>query len=124
MADELLLQPSMDLKVVAGRANTNLAEAVAGILKLKPSERSLMRFPDGELHVELRDTVRGADVYLLQPTGPPVEEHLFELLLLADACRARRGGAPDCGHSGRRLGAPESSLGQSTTCIAASHYRR
>ncbi len=77
----------MDLKLLAGRANPRLADAVAGILKVTPSERSLMRFPDGELHVELRDTVRGADVYLLQPTGPPVEEYLFELLLLADACR-------------------------------------
>jgi ribose-phosphate pyrophosphokinase len=45
------------------------------------------RFPDGELHVELQESVRGCDVYLLQPTGPPVEIHLLELLLLADTCR-------------------------------------
>lgn len=87
MADELLIRVSMDLKLVAGRANAPLADAVAQTLGVRLSERSLARFPDGELHVELRDTVRGADVYLLQPTGPPVEEHLFELLLLADACR-------------------------------------
>lgn len=87
MADELLISPSMDLKLVAGRANSRLADAIAGALDVRLSERSLMRFPDGELHVELWDTVRGADVYLLQPTGPPVEENLFEILLLADACR-------------------------------------
>jgi ribose-phosphate pyrophosphokinase len=47
----------------------------------------LERFPDGELHIELQESVRGHDVYLVQPTSPPVDEHLFELLLMADACR-------------------------------------
>jgi ribose-phosphate pyrophosphokinase len=45
------------------------------------------RFPDGELNIEIQQSVRGCDVYLIQPTSPPVDEHLFELLLLADACR-------------------------------------
>jgi len=43
-------------------------------------------FPDGELHVVVLSELRGADVYLIQPTGPPTHENLFELLLLADAC--------------------------------------
>jgi ribose-phosphate pyrophosphokinase len=47
----------------------------------------LHRFPDGELHVEVEESVRGRDVYLVQPTSPPVAEHLLEVLLLADACR-------------------------------------
>lgn len=43
-------------------------------------------FPDGELHVELQETVQGHDVYIIQPTAPPVAESIFELLLVSDAC--------------------------------------
>jgi ribose-phosphate pyrophosphokinase len=49
--------------------------------------RVLERFADGELHVELQHSVRGHDVYVLQPTSPPVDEHLLELFFIADACR-------------------------------------
>lgn len=49
--------------------------------------RIVERFPDGELHIELQESVRGDDVYLVQPTCPPVDEHLLELLLIGDACR-------------------------------------
>jgi ribose-phosphate pyrophosphokinase len=49
--------------------------------------RILERFPDGELHIEVQESVRGCDVYLIQSTCPPVDEHFFELFLLADACR-------------------------------------
>jgi len=48
---------------------------------------SVHRFPDGELHVAVRDSVRGHDVYLIQPTSPPFEVHFLELVLLADSCR-------------------------------------
>jgi ribose-phosphate pyrophosphokinase len=46
-----------------------------------------LRYPDGEAQIEIHESVRGHDVYLLQATSPPVEQHLIELLLLADACR-------------------------------------
>jgi ribose-phosphate pyrophosphokinase len=81
----------MGLKILAGTANPPLAEGIARMLARPTAERVVERFPDGELHVELRESVRGEDVYVIQPTGPPVGEHLLELLLLADACR--RGGA-------------------------------
>ncbi|MGB7946895.1 MAG: ribose-phosphate pyrophosphokinase [Candidatus Binatia bacterium] len=74
-------------KILAGSANYRLAEAIASTLGTSLTERILERFPDGELHVELRETVRGDAVYLVQPTGPSVDEHLLELFLLADACR-------------------------------------
>jgi len=45
------------------------------------------RFPDGELQVSVDPGARGRDAYVLQPTGPPVDENLIELLMLADACR-------------------------------------
>lgn len=77
----------MRLQILAGSAHPALAAALAGELDVEPAAVSLARFPDGELHVCLRDTVRAGDVYLVQPTSPPVETHLLELLLLADACR-------------------------------------
>jgi ribose-phosphate pyrophosphokinase len=64
-----------------------LAETIAATLGVKPVQRILQRFPDGELHVEIQDSVRGRDIYLIQPTPPAVDEHFFELFLLADACR-------------------------------------
>ena len=77
----------MTLKIISGSANLALAADVAARLNRELTPRLLQRFPDGELHVEIQETVRGQDVYLLQPTGPPVDQHLFELLLMADACR-------------------------------------
>ena len=73
--------------LLTGSANPGLARDVARRLGSSLAACVLERFPDGELHVEVRETVRGQNVYLLQPTSPPVELHLFELLLLADACR-------------------------------------
>jgi len=64
-----------------------LAENVAAALGVKPVQRVLQRFPDGELQLEIKDSVRGGDVYLIQATSPPVDEHFFELFLMADACR-------------------------------------
>jgi ribose-phosphate pyrophosphokinase len=77
----------MRATLVAGSANPALAAAVAQRLKWQLGVVSLHRFPDGELHVAVRDSLRGHDVYVLQPTAPPVETHLLELLLLTDACR-------------------------------------
>jgi ribose-phosphate pyrophosphokinase len=77
----------MSLVLLAGTSNPPLAEAIASCLGLSLAEREATRFPDGEMHIEIRASVRGCDVYLLQSAGPPVEENLFQLLLLADACR-------------------------------------
>ena len=76
----------MTARVVAGTANEALALAVAGHLGAAPAACEVERFPDGELRPVV-DNVRGEDVYVVQPTGPPVNEHLVELLLLLDACR-------------------------------------
>lgn len=75
------------LTVLAGTANQALAERVAAELGLSLGEREAFPFPDGEQHVEIGGSVRGHDVYLIQPTSPAAETHLFQLLLLADACR-------------------------------------
>jgi ribose-phosphate pyrophosphokinase len=75
----------MNLKIMSGRANPELAEGVAAALGVPLGECLVEEFPDGECQVEIREDVKGRDVYLLQPTAPPVEKHLLELLLMADA---------------------------------------
>ena len=75
------------LVLLSGTANRRLAQAVAARLGLSPGGTTLERLPDGELRVLVDEPVRGASVYLLQPTSPPPAEHLLELILLADACR-------------------------------------
>jgi ribose-phosphate pyrophosphokinase len=72
--------------VVPGTANRALAVAVADRLGVERAACDVERFPDGELRPVV-EGVRGRDVYIVQPTGPPVNEHLVELLLLLDACR-------------------------------------
>ncbi|MCE3242025.1 MAG: ribose-phosphate pyrophosphokinae [Deltaproteobacteria bacterium] len=77
----------MSLEIVTGSSNYALADEVAKNLGVELVPRILERFPDGELNIEIKQSVRGCDVYLIEPTCPPVDEHFFELFLLADACR-------------------------------------
>jgi ribose-phosphate pyrophosphokinase len=77
----------MRLSILSGTANSGLAAAMAAVLSTAIKQREITRFPDGELGIVLHESVRGDDVYLVQPAGPPVNEHFVELLLLADACR-------------------------------------
>jgi len=76
----------MSLHIVAGTANPALAEAVAAGVGSVAMRTKLERFPDGELRPVV-GAMRGGDVYVLQPTIPPVNEHLVELALVLDACR-------------------------------------
>jgi ribose-phosphate pyrophosphokinase len=76
-----------DFIVLAGTANQPLAAAVARELGRPLGARHVERFPDGELSVQLDETVRGREVFVVQPTSPPVNDHLVELLAFADACR-------------------------------------
>jgi ribose-phosphate pyrophosphokinase len=73
--------------IFAGTANPDLAAAVAAGLGARPGACSVERFPDGEVSVRLEESVRGREVFVVQPTGPPVNDHLVELLAFADACR-------------------------------------
>ncbi|MFW6175049.1 MAG: ribose-phosphate diphosphokinase [Chloroflexota bacterium] len=77
----------MSLKVFSGAANPGLGRRVSARLGINDGNVSIKAFPDGELHVEVQESVRGQDVFLIQPTGPPVERRLLELVMLADACR-------------------------------------
>lgn len=73
--------------LLAGSACPRLAAQVAEHLKAKLGDVKLQRFSDGENYVELKENVRGKSVYVLQSISPPANEHLMEMLLLADACR-------------------------------------
>jgi ribose-phosphate pyrophosphokinase len=73
--------------VLSGSANPGLAAAIAGNLGLPLCARRIERFPDGEISIEIDQTVRGKEVFLIQPTAPPVDPNLLELLALTDACR-------------------------------------
>lgn len=71
----------------SGTANPALATAVAQRLGVSPGRCHIERFPDGELSVTLDESVRAREVFIVQPTSPPVNDHLVELLAFVDACR-------------------------------------
>ncbi len=71
----------------AGSGNPDLAAAVAREVGVPLGSRVIERFPDGETFVRLEQPVRGHQVFVLQPTGPPVNDNLVELLAFVDACR-------------------------------------
>lgn len=71
----------------SGTANPELARSVACEMGVPLGACSVERFPDGEISVRLDEPVRGREVFIIQPTSPPVNENLFELLAFADACR-------------------------------------
>ncbi|MEN9228560.1 MAG: ribose-phosphate pyrophosphokinase [Gloeomargarita sp. GMQP_bins_120] len=75
------------LRLLAGSANVPLAEEIARYLGVDLGPIVRKRFSDGELYVQIQESVRGCDVYLLQPTCHPVNDHLMELLIMIDACR-------------------------------------
>jgi ribose-phosphate pyrophosphokinase len=77
----------MILTAIAGSANLPLATSIAHALGVELCGRTAQRFADGELHVEIEQSVRGHDVYVIEPTSHPADEHVMELLFLADACR-------------------------------------
>ena len=76
---------SNDLLLYSGTANRPLAEATARLLDVRLGNLEIKRFPDGELSPLIDDSVRGEDVFVIQPTSPPVNDHLVELLLTLDA---------------------------------------
>ena len=80
------------MAVFTGNANPGLAQDIARHL-MQPLGRAMVgRFSDGEIQVEIMENVRGKDVYLVQSTCPPANEHLMELLVMADACRRASAG--------------------------------
>jgi ribose-phosphate pyrophosphokinase len=78
---------SREFTIFAGTANPSLATTIARELGVEVGACAIDRFPDGEVAVQLLEPVRRKEVFLVQSTSPPVNDHLVELLALADACR-------------------------------------
>lgn len=76
-----------DLKLFSGNANQALSQKIADYLGVSLGEISLGSFPDGETSCKIDEDIRGRDVYLIQPTCPPANEHLMQLLVMIDNCK-------------------------------------
>lgn len=90
----LTLQPTLPsitdnnrLRLFSGSANEPLAQEVARYLGMDLGPMVRKRFADGELYIQIQESIRGCDVYLIQPTCHPVNDNLMELLIMIDACR-------------------------------------
>lgn len=79
--------PINQFKVFSGTANLELAKKICDYLNIPLGECIIRRFSDGEIFVEIKENIRGADIFIIQPTCPPVNEHLMELLIMVDATR-------------------------------------
>jgi ribose-phosphate pyrophosphokinase len=74
-----------ELKLFSGNANLPLAEEIAQHLRVEVGDADVSRFSDGEVYVQINENVRGQDVFVIQPTSPPVNDNLMELLVMIDA---------------------------------------
>ncbi|MBN1460454.1 MAG: ribose-phosphate pyrophosphokinase [Armatimonadetes bacterium] len=80
-------EPNQNLRILSGNANIPLSRAIAKALGVSLSEMEVSRFSDGEIRVRIEESVRGADVFVVQPTCPPTSENLMELLVILDALK-------------------------------------
>jgi ribose-phosphate pyrophosphokinase len=76
-----------ELKVISGSANKSLTAEVAKNLKTKVTPAEIHRFSDGEIYVRILESVRGSDIYIIQPTSPDANQNLMELLIMVDAVK-------------------------------------
>lgn len=76
-----------DLKIFSGRANPPLSRSICDYLGIPLGKIAISNFPDGEILCKIEEDIRGRDVFLVQPTCPPVNENLLELLIMIDCCK-------------------------------------
>ncbi|RRT60820.1 hypothetical protein GW17_00026946 [Ensete ventricosum] len=81
------MKPEGRVKIFSGSANLLLAQEIASYMGMELGKINIKRFADGEVYVQLQESVRGCHVFLVQPTCPPANENLMELLIMIDACR-------------------------------------
>ena len=75
------------MKIVSGSAHPRLAADICAYLGVAPCDATVSSFPDGETFVKINENIRGRDVFIIQPTCPPTNQNLMELLILVDAAR-------------------------------------
>ncbi len=78
---------SSELKIFSGNANRPLAQRIADYVGVRLGDATVTQFPDEETFVKINENIRGRDVFIVQPTSPPANQHLMELLIMIDACR-------------------------------------
>ena len=83
--------PTHDIKLFSGRSNNPLAQEIAQYLGTSLEPITIKDFSDGEIYVQIQDSVRGDDVFIVQPVCSPVNENLMELLILLDAFKRAPG---------------------------------
>ena len=82
-----MLRSSLELKIVTGTAHPQLVADICSYLGVPICDAIVSTFPDGETFVKINENIRGRDVYIVQPTCPPTNQNLMELLILVDAAR-------------------------------------
>ncbi len=87
-----MLHNSKNIKIFSANSNPNLAASIANHLNLPLASNKVGKFSDGEIFVNLDETVRGSDVFIIQSTCDPVNDHLMELLVMIDACKRASAG--------------------------------
>ena len=76
-----------DLKVFSGSAHPQLTREIADFLGIPVGQARLRRFPDSEVSFQIDENIRGTDVFIVQPTCNPVDQHLMEMMIMVDAFR-------------------------------------
>src|SRR5439155_382653 len=92
LASRVILRPPMfalqpEMKVFSGSANRELAQRICSYIGVPLGQATISAFPDGETYVKIEENIRGRDVFIIQPTCPPTNDHLMELLIMVDAAR-------------------------------------
>ncbi|MEM8956101.1 MAG: ribose-phosphate diphosphokinase, partial [Verrucomicrobiota bacterium] len=75
------------LRILSGSAHPDLAKKIVEYIGVTGTDATVTAFPDGETFVKINENVRGTDLFIIQPTCPPVNENLMELLIMVDAAR-------------------------------------
>ena len=83
---------SNSMKIFSGTAHRQLAENIASHLGHQLADVNVTSFPDGETFVQINENIRGEDVYLVQPTCPPTNHNLMEMLIMVDAAKRASAG--------------------------------
>ena len=87
MGDPFMATGFGELKVFSGSAHPELTREIAAFLGASPGQARLRRFPDSEVSFQIDENIRGTDVFVIQPTSNPVDQHIMELLIMIDAFR-------------------------------------
>jgi ribose-phosphate pyrophosphokinase len=93
MEENVMANNILNLKVFTCNANRGLAEEIVAIMGIPLGDSQVSRFSDGEIRVKVNESVRGADIFIVQPTSAPANDNLMELLIMVDAMKRASAGS-------------------------------